>query len=110
MHLLHLNTKPKTWGEKWGSSSLSFWEDFREREDFSLEIQAIQPLAVFGTRSKTALRGEGVEWVPDLWSFLKLQEVGFSLYLGFIPIFSTFRMFRLIEALNGRLIGPKAWD
>ena len=39
-----------------------------------------------------------------------LLEVGFSPYLGFIPIFSTFRMFRLIEALNGRLIGPKAWD
>ena len=43
-------------------------------------------------------------------SFFKLIEVGFSPYLGFIPIFSTFRMFRLIEALNGRLIGPKALD
>ena len=33
---------------------------------FSLEIHAIQPLAVFGTRRRTALRGEGFEWVPDL--------------------------------------------
>ena len=69
-----LKAKPKTWGGgggggggggEWGSSRLSFWEDFREREDFFLEIQAIQPLVVFGTRSKTALRGEGVAWVPD---------------------------------------------
>ena len=93
-----LKAKPKTCvcgggGGEWQSSRLSFWEDFREREDFSLEIQAIQPLAVFETRSKTALRGEDVAWVPDLWSFLKLQEVGFSSYLGFIPIFSVFRMF-----------------
>ena len=43
-------------------------------------------------------------------SFFKLLEVGFSPYLGFIPIFSTFRMFQLNEAVRGRLIGPKTWD
>ena len=43
-------------------------------------------------------------------SFFKLLEVGFSPYLGFIPIFSTFRMFESIEAIRGRLIGPKPWD
>ena len=43
-------------------------------------------------------------------SFFKLLEVGFSPYLGFIPIFSTFRMFESIEAIRGRLIGPKLWD
>ena len=43
-------------------------------------------------------------------SFDKLQEVGFSPYLGFIPIFSVFRMFESIEAIRGRLIGPKPWD
>ena len=36
-------------------------------------------------------------------SFEKLQEVGFSPYLGFIPIFG-------IEAIMGDLIGPKPWD
>ena len=49
-------------------------------------------------------------WVPDIGSFLKLREVGFSPYLGFIPIFSTFRMFESIEAIKGRVIGPKPWD
>ena len=29
---------------------------------------------------------------------------------SFIPIFSTFRMFESIEAIRGRLIGPKPWD
>ena len=61
----------------------SRWEEnenggFRERvSDFSLEMQTIRPSAVFETRRRTALRGEGFAWVPDLWSFLKLQDVGF---------------------------------
>ena len=80
------------------------------RSDFSLKIRAIRPSAVFGTRRRTALRGESFAWVPDLGSFLKLLEVGFSPYLGFTPIFSTFRMFESIEAIRGRLIGPKPWD
>ena len=63
---------------------------FSERESsFSLEIRAIQPSAVFGTRRKVALHGEGFAWVPDLGSFLKLQEAGVSPYLGFILRLST---------------------
>ena len=34
---------------------------------------------------------------------------GFSL-LGFYTLFKCFSMFRLVEALNGRLIGPKTWN
>ena len=34
---------------------------------------------------------------------------GFSL-LGFYTLFKCFSMFRLVEALNDRLIGPKTWD
>ena len=34
---------------------------------------------------------------------------GFSL-LGFYTLFKCFSMFWLVEALNGRLIGPKPWD
>ena len=50
---------------------------FRERvSSFSLSFCAIRPLAIFGTRRKAALRGEGFTWVPDLRSFLKLREVG----------------------------------
>ena len=78
--------------------------------NFSLEMPTIRPSMVFETRRRTALRGEGFVWVPDLWSFLKLQEVGVSPYLSFILIFSTFRIFESIEATRGRLIGPKPWD
>ena len=54
-----------------------------EREsDFSLEIQAIRPSTVFGTRRKTALRKEGFAWVPDFGSFVILIEVGVFPYLG----------------------------
>ena len=49
-------------------------------------------------------------WVPDLGSFLKLQEVWVSPYLGFTLYLSVFMMLELFEALNGRLIGPKTWD
>ena len=61
-------------------------------------------------RRENDLRGTGYAWTPVLVSFFKLLEVGFSPYLGFIPIFSTFQMFELIEAIRGCLIGPKHWD
>ena len=77
---------------------------------FSLKIHAIRSSAVFGTRRRTALRGEGFSWVPDLGSFLKLREVGVSPYLGFTLYLSVFQCFGWFEALNGRLIGPKTWD
>ena len=59
---------------------------------------------------RTALHGEGFVWVPDLGSFFKLLEVGVSPYLGFILRLSTMLMVRLVEALNGRLIGSKPWN
>ena len=65
-------------------------EVFREREHFSLDLYVIQQSAAFGTRGRTALRGEGFAWVPDLGSFFKLLEVGVSPYLGFIPSFKYF--------------------
>ena len=76
-------------GEK---SDRKLWISFlSERESsFSLEIQVIRPSAVFGTRRRVALRGEGFAWVLDLGSFLKLREVGVSPYLGFIPYFKYF--------------------
>ena len=49
-------------------------------------------------------------WVPDLGSFLKLREVGVSPYLGFTLYLSVLLCFDLLEALNGRLIGSKAWN
>ena len=84
---------------------------FREKvSDFSLDLRQIRPSAVFGTRRRIALRGEGFAWVPDLESFLKLQEVGVSPYLGFTLYLSFFQCFGWYEALNGRLIGSKTWD
>ena len=62
-----------------------------ERESsFSLEIRAIRPSAVFGTRRKAALREAGYGWTPDLRSFDKLREVGVSSYLGFTLYLSVF--------------------
>ena len=97
----------KTWEEKQGSCRLVF----RERtSDFSLKYQAIRPSAVFGTRRKVVLRGEGFARVPDLGSFLKLREVGVSPYLGFILYLRSMLMFELNEAVRGRLIDSKSWN
>ena len=69
-------------------------EVFGERaSDFSLEIWAIRPSAVFGTRREVVLRGEGYAWTPDLRSFDKLLEVGVSPYLGFTLYLSVFQCF-----------------
>ena len=76
--------------EKKKRTSSHFSFEFSERESsFSLKVRAIRPSAVFGTRRRTALRGKGFAWVPDLGSFLKLREVGVSPYLGFILCLST---------------------
>ena len=84
---------------------------FRERvSSFSLSFCAIRLLAVVGTRGKAALRIEAYAWVPVLWVFDKLLEVGFSPYLSFYSHINVLLMFRLNEAVRGRLIGPKTWD
>ena len=77
---------------------------------FSLKIRAIRLSAVFEARGRTALRGEGFAWVPDLGSLFKLLEVGVSPYLGFTLYLSVLQCFGLLEALNGRLIGSKTWN
>ena len=81
----------------------------RER-DFFLDLREIRPSKFFGARRKVVLRGDGNAWVPDLRSFDKLHEVGVSSYLGFTLCLSTLLMLELIEAVRGRLIGPKSWD
>ena len=77
---------------------------------FSLKYRAIRPSKVFETRRKAALHGETYAWVLDLRSFDKLREVRDSPYLGFTLCLRAMLMFRLVEALNGHLIGPKTWD
>ena len=73
--------------------SYGFLSSSERESSFSLEIHAIRLSAVFGTRRKAVLRGEGFAWVPDLGSFLKLREVGVSAYLGFTLYLSVFQCF-----------------
>ena len=85
------------WRMERGDAIASKIDFSSERESsFSLEIRAIRPSAVFGTRNEAALREEGFAWVPDLGSFLKLREVGVSPYLDFYTLFKCFSMFRSV--------------
>ena len=47
---------------------------------------------------------------PGFVEFPQTPRGRISPYLSFIPILSVLRMFRLFEAVRGRLIGPKTWD
>ena len=47
---------------------------------------------------------------PRICEFLTTPRGRISPYLDFIPILSVLSMFRLNEAVRGRLIGPKTWD
>ena len=47
---------------------------------------------------------------PGFVEFPQTPRGRISPYLGFIPSFSVLLMFRLFEAVRGRLIGPKTWD
>ena len=47
---------------------------------------------------------------PGFVEFPQTPRGRISPYLGFIPILSVLLMFRLLEAVRGRLIDPKTWD
>ena len=83
------------------------FERVLEREHFSLGLHTIRPLADFGVRRENDLRGTGYAWTPVLVSFFKLLEVGFLPTWVLFLLLSVLRMFRLFEAVRGRLIGPK---
>ena len=82
-----------------------------ERERVLLSRIARDPTVggLRGKKEKCSTR-DRLRMDSGIGSFFKLLEVGFSPYLGFIPIFSTFQMFELIETIMGCLIGPKHWD
>ena len=57
-------------------------EEFREREStFSLYFLAIGPTNPGETRGKVDPHCKSYVWVPKVWSFDKLREVGFFSYL-----------------------------
>ena len=80
------------------------------RLDFFLKYREIRSSAVFGKRSKAALRGKDNAWTPDLRSFDILREVGVSPYLGFILCLRAMLIFELNETVRGCLNGSKSWN
>ena len=69
------------WGRKRGGETNKREKEngAREREStFSLDFSAIGPSNSDETRSKVDPHYKSYTWVPVLWSFDKLREVGFS--------------------------------
>ena len=77
---------------------------------FSLRSREIGPLDFDGARRENDLCGIGYVWTPILMSFFKLLEVGFLPTWVLFLLLSVLQMFRLFEAVRGRLISPKTWD
>ena len=92
-----------------GDAVACFWEDFRERGLLSRNTQDPTVGGLRGENEKRSMRGR-LRVDSGIGSFFKLLEVGFSPYLGFYSHLSVLLMFRLNEAVRGRLIGPKTWD
>ena len=65
---------------------------------------------VGGLRGEKEKRSTRSRLRVDSGSFFKLLEVGFAPYLSFYSHLNVLLMFRLNEAVRGRLIGPKTWD
>ena len=59
-----------------------------------------------GEKEKRSTRGR-LRLDSGIGSFFKLLEVGFSPYLGFIPILNVLLMFRLNDAVRGVGSVPK---
>ena len=83
--------------------------DLRERELLSRFAHDPTVGGLRGKKEKRPTRSR-LRVDPGFVSFDKLLEVRFSPYLGFILIFSVFRMFESIENIRGGWIGPKTWD
>ena len=94
------------WSRKTEGSN-RFFILFLEREPLLSSFPAYSTVGSLWDKKESCSTRRGVRVGTDLGSFLKLRKVGVSPYLGFILYLSTLLMFELIEAVRGRLIGPK---
>ena len=75
---------------------------FRERSShFSLDFPAISSSNLDEARGKVDPHYKGYAWVPGLWSFDKLREVGVFFYLDILCLKSHENGFGCCEARNG---------
>ena len=86
-----------------------FWGDPRERVLVSGISGDPTVGGLRGEKEKRSTQGR-LHVDSRIGSSFKLLKVGFSPYLGFIPILNVLLMFRLNEAVRGRWIDPKTWD
>ena len=84
---------------------------FRERDsNFSQNFSVIGPSNSDEVRSKVGPPCKSYMWVPVLWIFEKLQEVGVFSYLVYFRLKSHLKWFGWCEAVRSHLVSPKTWD
>ena len=89
------------------AAGLGFSNFFLEREPL-LSRNTGDPTVggLWGEKGKRSTRNR-LRMDSDFSEFIQTPRGRISLYLDFIPILSVLSMFRLFEAVRGRLIGPK---
>ena len=84
---------------------------FLERDsNFSLNFPVIGPSNSGEATRKFGPHCKSYTWVPVLWSFDKLREVGVFSYLVYFRLKSHLKWFGWCEAVSGPLVSPKTWD
>ena len=77
---------------------------------FSLRSREIGPLDFDGARREKVSTRSRLRVDSGFVEFPQTPRGRISPYLDFIHVLSVLSMFRLFEAVRGRLIGPKTWD
>ena len=86
-------------------------ERILEREStFSLDFPTIDPSNFGETKGKVDPHYKSYAWVPILWSFEKLWEVGVFSYLIYSLAKIHFKWLGRFEGLSGRSFGAKNLD
>ena len=83
---------------------------FLEREPILSKFSANPTVGILRDMKESCSTQRGLRVGTGFESFEKLREVWVSPYLGLTLYLSVLQCFGWLEALNGRLIGPKTWD
>ena len=101
-------------GQCWSRSGeqqlVRFFQIFLEREPLLSRNMRNPTVGRLRDKKEKCSMRRGLRVDPGFVEFPQTPRGRISPYLDFIPILSVLSMFRLFEAVRGRLIGPKTWD
>ena len=89
---------------------MDFWFLERESKPLLSRFTGDPTVEILRSKKKSRSTHRGLRVGSGFGSFRQTSRGRGFILLGFTLCLSALWMVRLIEALNGRLIGPKTWD